>query len=355
MKKILALVVACVVGISTVGCGNSNLVAKVNGEGITVSEFEQQLKFTKFMSTLNYGDGIWEMMKSQNPDYQNMIKNQVLDQLIKVEELEEYAKKNNVKPDEKTLKAIKEENKKKFSEKAIKEKFSKTGLDEKFMDEYAEKIALMDSLSKYLLKKAEPTEKQMKEFYEKNNKKVDASHILISTVDLNTRKPLDAKQKEAAKKLAEKVYEEAKSGKDFAELAKKYSQDPGSKDKGGELGVFGKGAMVPEFEKEVFSMKVGEISKPVETQFGYHIIKNNKIVTEKFSAMKQQIRQELIQKNMKDLVEKIEKDSKVEKFENKLKEVPFGPVGSTESKDKKSEKKDADKSSNKESEKKTEK
>ena len=344
MKKIFAILVACIVGISTVACGSNDLVAKVNGEGITTEQFEQELKFNKWLTELRFGsDSVWEMMKAQNPDYQTMMKNQVLEQLIRQQEFLEYAKKNGVKPDEKSLKEFKDRNKQLFSNKKTKESFEKTGLTEKFMNEYAEKAALMGGLSNYLLKKAEPTKKQMMEFYKKNNKKVDASHILISTIDQKTGKPLDEKQKQEAKELAEKVYNKAKNGADFAALAKKYSQDPGSKDKGGELGVFGRGAMVPPFENAAFSMKAGEISKPVESQFGYHIIKVNKVVIESFKDAEPQIKQQLIQKNMQDLIQNIAKDAKVEKFENKVKEVPFGPTGSPK---KKTEKKSTEKKSN---------
>ncbi len=66
-------------------------------------------------------------------------------------------------------------------------------------------------------------------------------------------------------------------GKDFAEVAKLYSLDKGTKDKGGELGWFSRGQLVPEFEKAVFSLKPGEISRPVQTQFGYHIIQLEEI------------------------------------------------------------------------------
>lgn len=80
-----------------------------------------------------------------------------------------------------------------------------------------------------------------------------------------------------SKKKADEVYAKAKAGTDFAQLAKDNSGDPGSAANGGDLGFFGKGKMVPEFEEAAFKLGVGEISEPVRTVYGYHIIK----VTEK--------------------------------------------------------------------------
>lgn len=76
-----------------------------------------------------------------------------------------------------------------------------------------------------------------------------------------------------AKVKAEQIFTRLKAGEDFGKLAAEFSDDPGSKVKGGDLGWFGKGAMVKEFEDAVNSAKVGEILKPFKTQFGYHIIK----------------------------------------------------------------------------------
>jgi peptidyl-prolyl cis-trans isomerase C len=87
--------------------------------------------------------------------------------------------------------------------------------------------------------------------------KIHASHILVPNLQ-----------------LASKIMYEINQGKDFGELAKKYSTCP-SKDAGGDLGFFEKGQMVKEFEDAAFSMKKGDVSDPVKTEFGYHIIRIN--------------------------------------------------------------------------------
>ena len=105
--------------------------------------------------------------------------------------------------------------------------------------------------------------------YEKNKntyvvpEKRHASHILIS----------GGKDDAADKKLADEVYAQAKAGKDFAQLAKQYSKDPGSADKGGDLGWADRTTFVGPFSDALFSMSPGEIRGPVKTQYGYHIIR----------------------------------------------------------------------------------
>jgi peptidyl-prolyl cis-trans isomerase C len=121
---------------------------------------------------------------------------------------------------------------------------------------------------------------EAKDFYAKNPDKfmqgesVRASHILIMANEKSTEA-----EKKAARTKIEGVLKRAKAGEDFAALAKEHSQD-GSAQQGGDLNFFRRGQMVPPFEQAAFSLKPGEISDVVETQFGYHIIK----VTERKDA-----------------------------------------------------------------------
>lgn len=102
--------------------------------------------------------------------------------------------------------------------------------------------------------------------------RVKVRHILIETPKPGPDGKPDQKGVDAARAKAQDLLKQIKSGADFAELAKKNSQDPGSKDKGGELGWIVKGQTVAEFEKTAFAQNKGQISDPVQTSFGFHII-----------------------------------------------------------------------------------
>ncbi|HEY3327855.1 MAG TPA: SurA N-terminal domain-containing protein, partial [Novimethylophilus sp.] len=139
---------------------------------------------------------------------------------------------------------------------------------------------------------------EAKKFYDDNAAKFQgdeerrASHILIA---FGAGK--DEAAKAAAKKKAQEVWAEAKkSPEKFAVLAKKYSQDPGSAANGGDLGPIKRGLMVKPFEDTVFGMAPGSISDPVETEFGYHIIKLMEVkgAAQSFDQVRGQIRAELM-------------------------------------------------------------
>jgi len=84
----------------------------------------------------------------------------------------------------------------------------------------------------------------------------------------------------------------------FSELARKYSEDPGTRDKGGDLGFFSRGQMVPEFEEVVFKLKVGEISPPIKTRFGYHLVRVEAKIPSReqtYEEVKDRVRQDLLE------------------------------------------------------------
>lgn len=137
-------------------------------------------------------------------------------------------------------------------------------------DEFKEQLEAMKEnlLTQIAIKKIideiQVNDEEMKTFFEENKQyfvqgeKVEASHILVDSEE-----------------QANRIYEEIIEGKDFSELAQIHSSCP-SKSSGGSLGQFGRGQMVPEFEVAAFGLQEGEVSKPVKTQFGYHVIKTTK-------------------------------------------------------------------------------
>jgi peptidyl-prolyl cis-trans isomerase C len=132
---------------------------------------------------------------------------------------------------------------------------------------------------------------EVKKFYDDNPtafevpERVHVAHILVSTSDPITQAPLPPDQKKEKEKLANELKQRAEKGEDFAKLVKQYSDDTGSKEKGGEYTFSKNEQMAPEFKSAAFTLKVNQISDPVETRFGYHIIK----LIEKLPPKKEQL------------------------------------------------------------------
>ena len=119
----------------------------------------------------------------------------------------------------------------------------------------------------------EVSDDEIRNYYEQNryrfetDERVRASHILFMTMDKSEAETADVEKK------AQEVLAKVKAGQDFAELAKEYSEDPGTKDKGGDLGFVTRGQMTPSFETATFALEPGQTSELVKTEYGYHIIK----------------------------------------------------------------------------------
>jgi len=184
------------------------------------------------------------------------------------------------------------------------------------------------------------TDADVKKYYDENParfeqpERVRASQILFSTRDQATGAELTDEQKKAKHKLAEDVRKRVVAGEDFAKLAKEYSDDPGSKDKGGEY-TFPRGQMVPEFEAAAFSLGTNQVSDIVTTQFGYHIIKlNEKLPAKKVELsevaddVKEGLKSKELQKLLPEYLEKAEKEANVQILDDRLKPVadPLEPA-----------------------------
>jgi peptidyl-prolyl cis-trans isomerase D len=173
--------------------------------------------------------------------------------------------------------------------------------------------------------KASVTGQQIERSYNDNiqmystPEQVRASHILFKTESTDTAAGTNKGEKDdaAVKKQAEEVLAQAKTGADFAELAKKYSQDESNASKGGDLDYFARGKMVPEFDQVAFSLQPGQISDLVKTKFGYHIIKvvdkkpaSQRPLAEVRAQIEDQLKWEQAQAQAQKLADDVAKDLK---------------------------------------------
>lgn len=168
--------------------------------------------------------------------------------------------------------------KEQFGTAAFAEELKKAGLTERQMrDKFREQFRnqyLERSMYEILAQQVSVSPRDIKEFQEKyrrgESNVVSLSHIFVEPV-------ASTEQQDKIRPQAEAVLERIRAGEDFVALAKEYSQDPGSASQGGDLGFFGRGTMVPAFEDVAFSLKVGEVSDLVQSQFGFHIIRVEEI------------------------------------------------------------------------------
>ncbi|RMG43170.1 MAG: hypothetical protein D6719_04335, partial [Candidatus Dadabacteria bacterium] len=198
------------------------------------------------------------------------------------------------------------------------------------MDEFkkliGESIQIQSYIDNVLAKDLKVDEKEIKETFSSNPEKykkpeeVRARHILIKVPE-----NASAEQEKAAKEKIEAIYREVtKKGADFAAIATTKSEGP-SASRGGDLGFFSKGMMVPTFENAAFKLKKGEISKPVRTRFGYHIIQvidRHKAKEPNLKEAHDQIKKELLQgKKQSILMTKLQELKREAKIDIKLPEL----------------------------------
>jgi parvulin-like peptidyl-prolyl isomerase len=274
------------------------------------------------------------------PQQMGVIEQQVLDRLIQIQLLKAKAtdadKAAAKETTDRRMEAIKKSS---SGEEVLNRKLKALGTSqEELRGKMNEEATAQNVLEREL--KIKVSDEEAKKYYEDNPAKfeqpemVHVSHILFATKDLATGKDLPADKKAEKKKQAEEVLKRARAGEDFAKLVKEFSDDPGSKDNGGEY-TFARAsadprhAMVPEFENAAFGLKTNEVSDLVTTQFGYHIIK----LLEKLPAkqiefakvapdIKEFLKQQQLQsrqQDYQDYIEKLKKDAEVAVLDDRLK------------------------------------
>ncbi len=229
---------------SNAGSRDKEAVAKINGEVITKDDFKKKLESMNFVTR-------------DNKEEEQKTKREALDLLITDKLVEQKGKKMDLSQDEEWKKK--------------EEKHSRDYIVElMYKKEIEEKVEVQDS--------------EITAFYEKNkgelfnkSEQYKISHILIEIKkDTLQKGNPEQQEKEAEKKVLEKIesiYNRIMAGEDFSALAKQFSDEEKTREKGGELGFLPKGMMLKEFEEQVTTLQSGEVSKPFKTKYGYHILK----------------------------------------------------------------------------------
>ena len=309
-------------------------VAKINGEEISRSDFEKQMERTRAR--------FQRAGRQIAPALETRLKENLIRKLVEEQLIAQKAKSENVTVDAAELDAKLTEHKGRFgSDKAFAAFLERNNQSEAEIKQDLEKNLLREKLFTKMLGATEPTEADAQAYYEENKEKykqkeqIRASHILLK-VEKTTPEPEKKKKLDLAKKL---VAEAKKKDANFEEIAKKNSEGP-TASRGGELGTFSRGRMVKPFEDAAFAAKPGEVIGPVETQFGYHIIKVYEKTPEMqrpFADVKESILTSLKarqkSKATRELLDKLRADAKIEVLEPgvsldpKRPTVQMGPDG----------------------------
>jgi foldase protein PrsA len=332
LQLIALLAVGLVAAFIAVGCGSENQsvgandVAVVGDEPITKEQFDQLLDRARE----NYKKNGQEFPAAGTPEYV-ALRRQAMQFLVQREQFEQKAEELGLKISdsdvEKQIQTVKAQYFGKDGkcdaacEKKYQAEIKKQGVSDEQVREDVRASVVQSKIYEKVTAGTTVSDKDVEDYYKKNKQNYiqpasrDVRHILVKK-----------------RALAESLYQRAKSGENFAALAKKFSTDPGTKKQGGKLPI-AKGRQVPEFDKAAFALKTGEISEPVKTSYGWHIIlaltgiKKQKVTP--LSEVKPAIRQQLLQQEktdaMKDWVEETQKG-----FEEKTTyQVGYEPPAST--------------------------
>lgn len=310
-KKSLFLILLCVL-LTITACSKEDtdhgdvneedILATVNGKIISKEEYDKALAYYKDYVEYQYGEEAWESEARPGLTYREYYEDYVMDTMTYRLLLLDAAEKEGITATEEEVQAQLDNFKVFFqSDQDYENYLQQSGMTE---ESIKKELSYDIMVNHYVLSKIEsliPTEEELKTLFNdlKMNVQVRASHILLNT------------EEEALKAL-----ERINNGEDFAEVAKELSIDTVSGANGGDLDYFNYAKMVQPFSEAAFSMEVGEVSQPVKSDFGYHIIKvTDKIVNEEKTVETEKDILTEYYKTYKyeELLEKLEKEAEIVK------------------------------------------
>src|SRR5918997_1955498 len=286
------------VALVTLSCEPAEPVANIEPESKKVAIFEggevtlgevQEFAAQSGMGELSPGD----------PQYEAMIQ-QIMPTLVDFEIAKAYAEEHGITVSEtdvnQEIEVIKDQISEQAQaqgmevgrEEAFRQALQQAGLTEEELRAQLRDQLPVQKVQERVVGDAEASEEEVERFYEENKE------LQFTTPEQRCARHILFNKDQRAK--AEEVKGQLQNGADFVELAKEYSQDPGSAENGGDLGCVGKGETVPSFEKAIFNANEGEIVGPVESEFGYHVIEVTEIrakSTQPLSEVESQIRDQL--------------------------------------------------------------
>jgi foldase protein PrsA len=323
-RIVLFLLVA--LGLLVAGCGGDDeqsvprdAIAVVGDREISKAEYDQLIDQAK----RSYEAQKRDFPKAGTPEF-NALKTQAVSFLVQRAQFEQKAEELDVEVTEKQVDDRLEQIKKQYfagNEKRYADQLKQQGLTDEQVRRDIRAQLVQEAIFKDVTEAVEITDKEIEDYYRKNSEQYgtpesrEVRHILVPT-----------------KKLADDLYDRIKGGEDFAKLAKQYSKDPGSKDQGGKLTI-ARGQTVEPFDQTAFLLPIGSLSRPVKTQYGYHLIEPLSAVkpakTTPLKDVKESIRQQLLSTKRNERMTKWVEETREEFEKQTTYQVGFKPPAVT--------------------------
>lgn len=277
-KNPLFLIILCITFAFT-ACSNTNnegiddedVYATVNGKAILQKDYDNALSHYKNDIETQFGEGAWETEAARGLTYREIYEDYVIDEMTNSLLLLDAAEKEGITVTEEEKQFALENFKIYFeNDEEYKSFLEQSNMTEDFILQEMAKEILVNNYITSKFDNINPTDDEMKTFFDdiRFNVTIKASHILVDT------------EEEAIK-----IFERITEGENFEELAKELSTDIGTGENGGDLDYFKYTQMVQPFSEAAFALEIGEVSQPVQSEYGYHIIKlTDKIVEEEKTA-----------------------------------------------------------------------